>query len=142
MRKPVVLLALVLLALLGAMAAKGLLVKPPQLRSHTALGKFDAARAKLRLAAVLGVQPPHPADSLVSDQVRARLVSQLTDMGLSPIVRDQFACNELYKQRGVSCARFMSSVNSVLACARSPLPTYIASVSIACANSGSVFRFA
>jgi hypothetical protein len=37
--------------------------------------------------------------------VRARLVAQLKQMGLNFVVRDQLACNELYKQRGVSCAR-------------------------------------
>ena len=29
----------------------------------------------------------------------------LQSMGLKPIVRDQVACNELFKQRGVACAR-------------------------------------
>src|SRR5207237_1483264 len=33
------------------------------------------------------------------------LIAMLEQIGLMPIVRDQFACNELYKQRGVSCAR-------------------------------------
>lgn len=105
MRRSFVLLALVLLALLGALAAKGLLVQPPPLRAHNAPGQFDALRAKARLAAILGDQRPHPADSEASDLVRARLVAQLRHLGFEPIVRDQFACNELYKQRGVSCAR-------------------------------------
>jgi hypothetical protein len=105
MRKPIVILALVLVALLGAMAAKGLLEQPPALRSQSAPGEFDAARAKARLAVILGDQRPHPADTPASDQVRARLVAQLQQIGLTPIVRDQFACNELFKQRGVSCAR-------------------------------------
>jgi len=37
--------------------------------------------------------------------VRSRLIAQLRSMGLTPIVRNQFACNTIYKQRGVSCAR-------------------------------------
>ena len=68
-------------------------------------GQFDAVRAKSRLATILGNQQPHPADSFGDDAVRARLIGQIDAMGLHPIVRDQFACNEIYKQRGVSCAR-------------------------------------
>ena len=105
MRKPVLVLALVLLALLAAMAVKELLAEPPSLRTQHFPGQFDAPRAKERLARILGDQRPHPADTLASDLVRARLVEVLRQMGLKPIVRDQLACNELYKQRGVSCAR-------------------------------------
>jgi len=105
MRRPVILLALLLAALLAAMAAKGLLVQPPTLRVSNAPGQFDAVRAKERLAYILGDQRPHPSDTAASDLVRARLITQLEQIGLTPIVRDQFACNELYKQRGVSCAR-------------------------------------
>ena len=105
MRRPTLLLFLVLLALLGAMAAKSLLVEPPPVRAHSAPGEFDAARAKARLAVILGDQRPHTADTDADDQVRNRIVAQLRKIGLTPIVRDQIACNELYKQRGVSCAR-------------------------------------
>ena len=105
MRKAVVVLGLILSALLGAMAAKGLLVQPPPLRAAHVPGQFDAPRAKQRLATILGDQRPHPADTPASDLVRARLVAQLKQMGLNLVVRDQLACNELYKQRGVSCAR-------------------------------------
>jgi hypothetical protein len=105
MRRPVILLALVLAAILGAMAAKSLLVQPPALRASNAPGQFDAKRAKGRLAYILGDQRPHPSDTPASNLVRARLIAQLKQIGLTPIVRDQFACNELYKQRGVSCAR-------------------------------------
>ena len=70
-----------------------------------AAGQFDEVRAKARLAAILGNEQPHPADTSGNDAVRARLIAQLRSMGLTPIVRNQFACNEIYKQRGVSCAR-------------------------------------
>src|ERR1043166_2353018 len=105
MRKPVVLLALVLLALLAAMAAMGLLAEPPSLRARHMAGQFDAPHAKERLAYILGDESPHPADTPASDLVRARLIPELGKMGLNPIIRDEIACNELYKQRGVSCAR-------------------------------------
>lgn len=110
MRRPIILLALIMAALLGAMAAKSMLVRPPALRSSNAVSDFDAVRAKRRLAYILGDQRPHPSDTPASDLVRARLIAQLQQAGLTPILRDQFACNELYKQRGVSCARVRNVV--------------------------------
>jgi hypothetical protein len=105
LRRSNILLVLVLLALLGAMAAKSLLVQPPPVRGHFTAKQFNAPRAKARLAFVLGDQRPHPSDTPADDQVRSRIAALLIEMGLTPIVRDQFACNELHKQRGVSCAR-------------------------------------
>jgi hypothetical protein len=105
MLRATVFLGIFLALLLAAMAAAPLLEQPPALRTHNGQGQFDARRAKARLAFILGDQRPHPADSAADDAVRARLVATLTQMGLKPIVRDQFACNELFKQRGVTCAR-------------------------------------
>lgn len=104
MRRPILLLALVVLALLGAMAAKAWLIELPPVRAPAA-GAFDAERAAGRLAFVLGDQRPHPADTPADDMVRGKIVTLLQSMGLQPIVRDQIACNELYKARGLSCAR-------------------------------------
>jgi len=87
-----------------------LLITVPPVRVHSAAGEFDAQRAKSRLAFILGGQRPHPADTVADDQVRDRLIAQLRQMDLNPIVRDQFACNELYKSRGVSCARVRNVV--------------------------------
>ena len=103
--RPATLLTLVLLALLGAMAAKSALVEPPKVRAHNAGQQFHAERAETGLAFVLHRPGPHPADTQANDLVRARIVYLLQGMGLKPIVRDQTACNELYKARGVSCAR-------------------------------------
>ena len=105
MRRSTLLLAAFQLVLLGAMAATSLLVEPPPVRTTGEPAQFDAKRAKARLAGILGDQRPHPADTVADDAIRNRLLGQLRQMGLQPIVRDQFACNELYKQRGVSCAR-------------------------------------
>jgi hypothetical protein len=105
MRKESWWLALLFIALLGAMAATPLLEQPPTLRAQAQSGEFNAPRAKARLASILGDQRAHPADTEADDRVRSYLVAQLRQLGLTPIVRDQFACNELYKQRGVSCAR-------------------------------------
>jgi hypothetical protein len=105
MRRSTMVLGLVLIVLLGAMAAKTLLIEVPPVRTHSAPDQFDANRADQRLAFVLGDQRPHPADTAADDDVRGRIVALLQGMGLKPIVRDQLACNELYKSRGVSCAR-------------------------------------
>ena len=105
MRRPTLLLTLALFTLLGAMAAKSLLIQIPPVRVHSAPGEFDSNRAKARLAAVLGDESPHPTDTAANDQVRQRIVGHLSGMGLRPIVRDEIACNELYKSRGVACAR-------------------------------------
>jgi hypothetical protein len=105
MRRPIVLLALLVLALLAAMAAKSWLIELPPVRANNAPGQFSAEQAASRLAFVLGDQRPHPADTPADDVVRGKLVTLLQSMGLKPIVRDQVACNELYKSRGVSCAR-------------------------------------
>jgi hypothetical protein len=105
MRRSIVWLALVLLAILGAMAAKSWLIELPPVRAHNASDQFNAERAAGRLAFILGDQRPHPADTDADDLVRNKIVMLLQSMGMKPIVRDQMACNELYKQRGVSCAR-------------------------------------
>jgi hypothetical protein len=106
MRKESWWLALLFIALLGAMAATPLLEQAPmRVATPGSSGEFDELRAKARLAAILGDQRPHPADTAADDEVRGRLIAQLQRLGLHPMVRDQLACNELYKQRGVSCAR-------------------------------------
>ena len=104
MRRPTLLLTLVLLALLGATSAKSLLVQIPPARAQSATDEFDANRAKARLAVVLGDEGPHPTDTSANDKVQQRIVGHLSGMGLRPIVRDEIACNELYKSRGVACA--------------------------------------
>ena len=113
MRKDSFWLALLLLALLGAMAAKSWLIEPPALRMNNSPGQFDAGRAAQRLAFVLGDQRAHPADTPADDVVRERIVSLLQQMGLQPQVRDQIACNELYKARGVVCARVRNIVANI-----------------------------
>jgi hypothetical protein len=112
-RRSTVVLALVLLVLLGAMAAKSLLVEIPPVRAHAEAGQFDANRAAARLAFVLGDQRPHPTDTDADDAVRSRIVALLQGMGLKPVVRDQLTCNELYKARGVSCARVHNVIAAI-----------------------------
>ena len=103
MRRSSLLALGVLVLILAALAVKSVLISVPPV--HSTPGGFDATRAKARLAFVLGDQRPHPADSAADDAVRSRLVATLQQMGLTPIVRDQFACNDFQKARLVSCAR-------------------------------------
>jgi hypothetical protein len=110
MRRDTFLALGVIVLVLLALAGKSFLMPMPPLRAHNAPGEFDAARAKARLAFILGDQRPHPADSVGDDMVRARLVASLRQMGLEPIVRDQFACNDFQKARLVACARVQNVI--------------------------------
>jgi hypothetical protein len=110
LRRPILLFTALLVALLAALAATMVLIQPPEVRVSSKPGQFNAAHAKGRLGFVIRdyegtAERPHPADTEANDQVRDRLIVLLRGMGLTPIVRDQFACNTIYKQRGVSCAR-------------------------------------
>jgi hypothetical protein len=105
LRRPILLFTALLVALVAGLAATQFLISLPAKSSAPAAGQFDEVRAKARLAAILGNEQPHPADSFGNDAVRARLIAQIRAIGLTPIVRNQFACNTIYKQRGVSCAR-------------------------------------
>ncbi|HET8749481.1 MAG TPA: M20/M25/M40 family metallo-hydrolase, partial [Sphingomicrobium sp.] len=105
MRRNTLFVFAVIILVLAAMAAKSLLVSVPPVRAHNEPHQFDAARAKARLAFILGDQRPHPADSAADDAVRARLIATLEQMGVNPIVRDQMACNDFQKARLVSCTR-------------------------------------
>ena len=101
----------VIILVLAALAAKSMLLWLPPV--HVGPGQFDAQRAKARLAFILGDQRPHPADSAADDAVRARLVATLQQMGLKPVVRDQFACNGFQEARFVACARVSNVIASL-----------------------------
>ena len=102
-----------LLALLGAMAATSLLTPVPAARTANAPSQFNVGRAGDRLKRILGDERPHPADSPASDGVRERLLAEMRGVGLDPQVRNQIACNEIYKARGVTCARVRNLVATI-----------------------------
>ena len=80
--------------------ARSVFVGPPAVDpSHV----FNTDRALERLERILGDESPHPVDSDANDAVRERLLTEITDIGYEPIVRDAFHCNSKY--RGVRCAR-------------------------------------
>jgi len=117
MKRPALMLAArlsaLLLLLIAAMAFKGSLVSIPELPASVAPGEFDAARARSRLARILGDQRPHPVDSEVQDGVRARLVAELSGLGLRPVVSDATTCNSSGRDRTISCARIRNVVVTI-----------------------------
>ncbi|MEO7637459.1 MAG: M20/M25/M40 family metallo-hydrolase [Sphingomicrobium sp.] len=106
-------IALLVLGLLAAMAARAWLVPLPEVRQVPAADEYNAHRAAARLTDILGDERPHPADTPANDAVRERLLVHLSDMGLRPQVRDTVACNELHKARGVTCARVRNVVVTI-----------------------------
>ncbi len=109
MQRSILLLAALFAAVLGAMWAKSLLVQLPPV-APAAAGEFSADRAMSRLSLLLREEQPHATDTAANDLVRQRIVGLLSGIGLQPLIRDQLACNELYKSRGVSCARVRNVV--------------------------------
>lgn len=106
-------LILVVMALLAAMSLKGTLVAPPSPPTDASADGFDANRAAVRLARILGEERPHPADSPASDAVRARLIAEMRAAGLNPRVTDDFACNGFSRSRTVTCARVRNLVATI-----------------------------
>ena len=98
-------LTVAVLLLLAAMAAKGLLIALPAPPDEPVADRFDANRAAMRLADVLGDEQPHPVDSDAGDAVRTRLIAQMRRVGLAPRITDDFACNGFARARAVTCAR-------------------------------------
>lgn len=75
-------------------------MNPPKIDTNHA---FNTAQAFSRLERILGDEKPHSVDTLTNSLVRERLLSEISNLNYSPIVRDDFACNRGW--RGVSCAR-------------------------------------
>ena len=111
MRRDILLALGVVILVLAALAAKSLWLSMPLPRN--APNEFNAERAKARLAYILGDERPHPADLPADDLVRARLVATLQQIGLSPIVRDQVACNDFQKARLVACTRTRNVIAAI-----------------------------
>ena len=89
---------------LAALAAKSLLISVPRLRG-TRAGRVRC-RPRQGAASLSSRRPAAASRGFAGDDlVRARLVAELQQMGLKPIVRDQFACNGFQKARLVACAR-------------------------------------
>jgi hypothetical protein len=99
-----------MMALLGAFLFKGIVTHPPSVAATKAATGFDGDRAVARLARILGDQTPHPVDSASNDAVRERLLAQITALGYTPEVRDDFACRGAKRWNGIACARVRNVV--------------------------------
>lgn len=106
-------LTLAIVALLAAMAVKGMLVALPELPTAEGGAEFDANRAAARLQRILGDQRPHPVDSAANDAVRERLSAEMRALGLNPRVTDEFACNGFPRARAIACARARNLVATI-----------------------------
>ncbi len=83
-------------ACLGAAGLALVRAEPPAPRQQGAPGEvFSALRARDRLAALLADEAPHPVGSAAAAALRARLVAQLRELGLTPEELPGFACSEL-----------------------------------------------
>lgn len=91
--------------LLAAFVFKGLATNPPSVATTKAATGFDGERAFARLARILGDETPHPVDSAPNDAVRERLLAEITALGFTPEVRDDFSCRGAKRWGGMSCAR-------------------------------------
>jgi hypothetical protein len=97
-------------ALLALFLFKGLAGAPPSVAQTKAASGFDGDVAVARLARILGDQRPHPADSDANDAVRDRLLGEITALGYTPEVRDDFACRPLSRWGLYPCARVRNVV--------------------------------
>ncbi|CAM3826380.1 M28 family peptidase [Litorimonas haliclonae] len=93
-------LALLIVFLFAAATLRQLSVSPPDIQSDHV---FDTAEAFTRLERLLDDETPHPVDSDANDEVRERLVAEITDLGFEPIIRDDFICKPY--PNSASCAR-------------------------------------
>ncbi|WP_017932386.1 M28 family peptidase [Robiginitomaculum antarcticum] len=80
--------------------ARSLLTAPPAVDPDHA---FQTERAFSRLSRILGDERSHPVDSEANDAVRGRLLGEITALGFTPIIRDDFHC--VTSWGAMSCAR-------------------------------------
>ncbi len=93
-------LLMVMIVLLAVFTLRSFLVGAPSVDPNH---PFNTAQAFERLERILGDETPHPVDTDANDAVRERLLTEITDLGFEPIVRDDFHCVTGYG--GVRCAR-------------------------------------
>lgn len=93
-------LILLIAFLFAAATLRQLSVAPPDIQTEH---DFNTSQAFSRLERILGDETPHPVDSDANDAVRERLISEITDLGFEPIIRDDFICKPY--PNSASCAR-------------------------------------
>lgn len=99
------------LALLFAVfMTAGAVLQPSPVRASNGAGQFDTSAAIARLERILGDETPHPVDSDAQDAVRERLLAEVQALGLTPEVRDDFACRPAPNGQAMFCARVRNIV--------------------------------
>ncbi len=80
-----VLAAVFLLSMLGSRSPEPLAPDAPE-------DAFSSARARAQLVRLLGDESPHPIGSAANRLVKARLIEQLKELGLTPVLQDTIVC--------------------------------------------------
>jgi len=102
---------LILLALLfSAFLFKAQLSAPPSVAETKASTGFDTTAAIARLSRILGDERPHSVDTPANDAVMERLLIEIKALGLTPEVRDDFACRSAKRWNSAGCARVRNVV--------------------------------
>jgi hypothetical protein len=99
-KNPVIYIILLITVLFVVFTLRQLTIGPPEIDAEHA---FNTERGFSRLVRILGNEAPHPVDSLPNDGVRERLLTEIRSLGFSPILRDDFHCNNVW--RTMRCAR-------------------------------------
>src|SRR6185503_4721917 len=86
------LIALLLFALLELVVWERL-TPPPVRPAEAPAAEFSAARAQQVLERLLAEGQPHPTGSAAQAQVRARLLAELEQLGLTPELQSGVACS-------------------------------------------------
>jgi hypothetical protein len=85
--------------------------RPEALGLDAPVGEFSAARADAVLGRILGRQRPHPAGSMESGAVRARILKELAGLGVPARVQSQMSCFSEPRWASISCG----TVNNIIA---------------------------
>ena len=85
--------------------------RPQALGPDAPATQFSAARADAVLGRILGEQHPHPAGSAENAAVRARILKELSDLGVPARVQSQMSCFSEPRWASISCG----SVNNIIA---------------------------
>jgi hypothetical protein len=90
--------------------------QPPPVRSADAEPElFSAERAMVPLKRLLGDQSAHPLGTNANDQVRERLVAELTELGLEPTGTEHWVSNQHMPPHQQSWVSGLSKARNVMA---------------------------
>lgn len=87
--------------------------RPHPLGLDAPVTQFSAARADAFLGRLLGDQKPHPAGSVESAALRARLLTELAEMGVNARTETQMSCADERRRGFIPCATVSNIVADV-----------------------------